>query len=70
MVVNGIDLPSSFERTVGAHKKAYTWTFWSDDVFKEAGIDSVDDIQITLTVYEGETVYGDKLYSDIITFKP
>ena len=68
--VNGYMADPYFACSVRAGKCALTDMSWSDDTFEEAGIDTVEEIEFTLNVYDNDDWSADNLVSQLCTVNP
>ena len=65
--VNGFMMDPYWGSTVGANHSAYSQMTWSKDDFEENSIEGIEELEMTVTVYDDETY--DEIYSETMTLK-
>ena len=66
--VNGYMCEPYFARSVNAGKSVFTDMDWSNDDLEENGITEVEEVELTLSVYDADDWSADHLVDQVITF--
>ncbi len=68
--VNGYMADPFFAKSVSPGKCAFGSMQWSEDTFSENGIEEVEDIEFTLSIYDDNDIFADHYFDGQITLNP
>ena len=68
--VNGFMADPFWATEVGAGKSAFSSMSWADSDFEENGIQTVEEIELQLRIYDSEDWTGEDIFCDTVTLNP
>ena len=68
--VNGFMADPFWACSLGGEKVCFTSMSWSNSVFEEKGIETVEDIEMNLRAYDANDWNANDAFNEVVTLKP